>query len=173
MSIKVYRYGNTIRVTNPVTKQKETLVNVIFTEEGRTGGDAHMSETSKFLSALVGAEVGLQNLRVHTQPILESEIAKFPLNREFPGHINRGLFSTPQLRQQVDVKPRMIDGRPTYFKTWIDANAQDDVDMRVSADTLMMADADNVLNSQIGSAEVEILKKAPAVGEVQLTESPE
>lgn len=169
--IRVYRYGNTIQVTNPITLQKSVLVNVVFIEEGRTGGDAHMSESSQFLSSLIGDEVGLQNLRVHTQPVLEAQIEKFPLNKEFPGHINRGLFSTPQLKQQENVPARMIDGKPTYFKTWISSKAEEDVDMRISADVLAQSNIENLFNSQVGAAEVVILKKAPTPGQRQIVEN--
>lgn len=159
--IKVLRYGNTIAVRNPQTGQETTLVNVIFIEEGRSGGDNKMSETSQFLSQLVGDEVGLSNLRTHTHPVLADKVGLFPEGKEFPGmHINRGLFSTPQMKQQEVADPRMIDGRPTYFKTWIDNKAEDDVDHRISNDVLLVANPSSILNARVGGTEVRILETA-------------
>lgn len=155
--IKVLRHGNTIAVTNPVTRQEQQMVNITFVEEGRSGGDAQMSGTSAFLSGLIGEEVGLSNLRIHTHPVLADQADKFPIGNEFPGHINRRLYSTPQLRQQKGVDARMVDGRPTYFKTWIGVQAEDDVDLRISNDVLAGSDPNAFFNSSVGTAETRVV----------------
>lgn len=153
--IKVLRHGDTISVRNPVSGQDQVMVNVTFMEEGtRGGGDLQMSGTSNFLSEITGEEVGLQNIRIHTHPVLETKIELFDLDKEFPGFINRGLYSTPQLRQQESVPPRMVDGKPTYFKTWIGRNPEDDVDYRLSNDVLAASHPDSLFKAQIGATVV-------------------
>lgn len=156
--IKVLRHGDTIAVRNPVTGKEQIMVNVTFIEEGRGGGsDAQMSGTSAFLSEIAGEEVGLQNVRTHTHPVLQETAEKFPVGETFPGYINRRLYSTPQLRQQRGVDARMVDGRPTYFKTWIGRNPEDDVDLRISNDVLAASHPDSVFNSQIGATDVRLV----------------
>lgn len=158
--IKVLRYGNEIAVRNPQTGEETELTVVVFVEEGRSGGDQKMSETSAFLSQLAGEQVGLSSLRTHSHPVRSDKLDKFPIDEEYPGlHINRGLFSTPQMRQQEQVDPRMIDGRPTYFKTWIDTKPEDDVDFRVDNNVLLSADPTALLNSRVGSTEVRTIGK--------------
>lgn len=170
--IKVLRHGNTIDVKDPVTGRWNRMVNVVFIEEGRTGGNAHMSTTSQFLSDLVGENVGLEGRRIHTHPVKEATIGLFPIHRdyggesdkEFPGHINRGLFTTPQLDQQVGVEPQMIDGRPTYFTTWIDSRPEEDMDQRVSNDVLMQSNPSAIYNSQVRRAEVRVIENRGSSG---------
>lgn len=156
--IKVLRHGNRINVINPVTGQPTEMVNVIFVEEGRSGANPQLSITTDFLSSLVGEDVGLQNLRVHTQPVLVNQLEKFPIGKEFPGHINRGLFSTPQMQQQENRPARMIGGKPTYFSTWIDGVAAEDVDQRVSNEILLRTDPDAFRKANVGATRVEILE---------------
>lgn len=156
--IRVLRHGDTVSVKNPVNGQEQVMVNVTFVEEGgRSGGDSQMSQTSSFLSEVAGEEVGLQNLRTHTHPVLQAKIQLFPLDKQFPGHINRGLYSTAQLRQQESVPPRMVDGKPTYFKTWIGRNPEDDADYRISNDVLAASRPDSVFGAQIGAAQVRVV----------------
>lgn len=159
MSIKVQDYGSKIVVTNPRNGQKTEMINVIFTEAERGGVNAHMSETSKFLSQLIGEEVGLSLIRSHTHPVLSSKIQFFPIGQEFPGHINRGLFSTPQMRQQKDVDPRVIDGRPTYFATWIGDKPEDDVDLRLSNDELAKSYPEMLKSANAGVSQVEVVQQ--------------
>lgn len=159
--IKVLRHGNTISVQNPVTGEWQQMINVVFVEEGRGGADKGMSETSAFLSSITGEEVGLNQVRIHTHPVLADKIGHFPVNTEFAGHINRGLFSTPQIRQQVDKDARLIDGRPTYFKTWISARPEDDVDMRMDNNVLAQMKPSAVFAGNVGAANVRTLEVAP------------
>lgn len=162
--IKVLRHGNRILVKNPVNPTKQTeMIDVIFVEEGRSSGDASMSGTSSFLSRMVGDEVGLQNLRIHTHPVRADKIGLFPLEKELPGHINRGMYSTPQMRQQENAPSRIIDGRPTFFKTWLAEVAEEDKDLRISTEALIQADVKVFRNTRIGGAEVTVLERAQGI----------
>lgn len=154
--IKVLRHGNTISVQNPVTGEWTQMINITFVEEGRAGADKGMSETSAFLSAITGENVGLSQLRTHTHPVVAEKVGLFPIGKEFPGHINRGMFSTPQIRQQLDKEARIIDGRPTYFKTWIEDRPQDDVDMRIATDVMAAALPSSMFSSNVGAAKVRV-----------------
>lgn len=162
--IKVLRHGNTISVQNPVTGEWQNMINVTFIEEGRGGADKGMTETTAFLSSITGEEVGLNQVRIHTHPVIADKIGHFPLGAEFPGHINRGMFSTPQIRQQVDKDPRIVDGRPTYFKTWISNKAEDDVDMRMDNNVLAQMKPSAVFASNVQAANVRVLESAQEKG---------
>ena len=156
--IKVLRHGNVINVQNPITGERNEMINITFVEEGRAGADKGMSETSAFLSALTGEQVGLSQLRTHTHPILSNKIGLFEIGKEFPGHINRGLFSTPQIRQQLDKEARMIDGRPTYFKTWISDKPEDDKDLRMDNNILTQMTPNAMFGANVGAAAVNVVK---------------
>jgi len=156
--IKVLRHGNVISVQNPITGEYNEMINVTFVEEGRAGADKGMFETSAFLSALTGEQVGLSQLRTHTHPVLSTKIGLFPVGQEFPGHINRGMYSTPQIRQQLDKDARLIDGRPTYFKTWISERAEDDVDMRMDNNIFVQANSNALFTANVGAANVNVVK---------------
>lgn len=167
--IKVQDYGNTIAVRNPRNGSETLMTNVIFVEEGRSGVNAHMSETSAFLSSIVGEDVGLSLQRTHTHPVQASKIGLFPKGQEFPGYINRGLFSTPQMRTQENVDPRIIDGRPTYFATWIGNTPEDDVDARMSNDELAKVFPEVLKKANLGVAAVRVVKAAVAANPVVVT----
>jgi hypothetical protein len=156
--LKVLRHGNVIEVQNPVDQTTTRMVNVVFTEEGRSGADKQMSETSAFLSQITGQDVGLSNQRIHTHPVREEFIGEFPVGKEIVGHINRGMYSTPQLVQQQDRAARMIDGRPTYFKTWISQTPEEDQDFRISQDVYAQVNPSGLFGAQIGAASVKTLK---------------
>lgn len=160
--ITVQRYGNRIIVRNPVNGQDNTMLNVVFVEEGRGGADAGMTESANHLSRITGETVGLSQLRVHTQPILESKIHLFEIGKQFPGYINRGLYSTAQLKRQTDpdVEFRMLDGRPTYFKTWISDTPRPDADFRVSNEVLMTADPAKFMRARVRTAQVATIEYA-------------
>ncbi len=166
--IKVLRHGTKFSVKNPINGQLNTMVNVIFVEEGRTGGDAKMSGSSDFLSKTLGEEVGFNSLRTHTQPVLEDKLDLFPVGKELPGHINRGIYSTPQLRKQESVRARIIDGQPSYFKTWFDTEPKDDEDKRISLDVQVSVNPSSVFNAQVGAnAEVKVLSQPKGEYSVQ------
>lgn len=152
--IKVSRHGNRIIVRNPVNGQENTMINVVFEEMGRSGADLGMSGSSSYLDRMVGTKTGLDQVRVHTQPIKEAAIAQFPIGKQFPGHINRELYSTPQIRQQEDVPARMINGKLTYFKTSLDDNEVEDKDYRISTEALLVHRPNLVFGARVGAAEV-------------------
>lgn len=163
--IKVLRHGDTISVQNPATGEESVMINVTFIEEGRSGADKGMSETTKFLQSITGdAGVGLNQVRIHTHPIMADKIGLFEIGREFPGHINRGLFSTPQIRQQVDKDPRIVDGKPTYFKTWISDKPEEDVDLRMDNNVLGTMQPSTVFATNVGAARVRTLETAAQKG---------
>jgi hypothetical protein len=122
----------------------------------RSGGsNSSMSDTSEILSKAVGVETGLTLLRIHTHPVLIGVIDKFPVGKEFPNlFINRKLFSTPQMAQQANVGPRMIDGRPTYFSTSIANKEMEDEDLRLSNESLAKVNPGSFLKASLGAAVV-------------------
>lgn len=154
----VLKHGNRVRVENPVDGSSTELINVVFAEEGRSGAISSMSGTSDFLSRLTGENVGLDNIRVHTHPIKADKIGFFPLGRKIAGHINRKLYSQPQIRQQEHVESRMVDGKPTYFTTYIDDAAKEDLDYRMTNETLAQVDPDQFRRIRTGTAQVDILE---------------
>jgi hypothetical protein len=156
--IKVLRHGNTIEVVNPVDGSVTRMINVTFVEEGRGGADKGMAETTAFLSQITGQNVGLSQLRTHTHPIKAELIGQFPLNMEMPGHINRGLFSTPQINQQLDKEARLIDGKPTYFKTWISATPEEDKDYRIDVNVMAQIAPAKLFTSNVGAARVRVVE---------------
>lgn len=156
--LKVLRHGNRIVVTNPANGSKSEMINVVFQEEGRSGAISSMGATSDFLDRITGSNVGLEQLRVHTHPIKADKIELFPVGKELPGHVNRKLFSTPQIAQQAGVQSRMVDGKPTYFTTFLDDVAKADEDYRMDNADLIKIDVGYFRNSRIGVANVEVLK---------------
>lgn len=79
---------------------------------------------------------------------MATSLDKFPIGKEFPGHINRILYSSPQIAQQADKAPRMVDGKPTYFVTVMEQNAKDDIDNRLPLEvvaSLRPSDIDNAI----------------------------
>lgn len=170
--IKVQSHGRPYRVNNPAKAgQANTMINVVFVEEGRSGANQTLASSSAFLNQLVGANTGLSQVRTHTQPVLAETIDKYAIDAEFPGHINRTLYSSPQLQNQVDKAPRMIDGRPTYFITELANIAKDDVDNRLPVavaaqlfpETFNSALVSTAEVQQLTDAELEEFETAPAV----------
>lgn len=156
MSFKVLRYGNRINVTNPINQEVTDMTDVVFVEEGRSGGDPNMSGSSKFLSDAVGAPTGLDQLRTHTQPVRTDQLHLFPIDKIFQGSINRSMYSFPQIRQQNGVPARMVQGRPTYFLTWLDTTPKEDEDHRLSNTDLIKVDPNAFANAVVGSAAVQV-----------------
>lgn len=171
----MFRYGNRIVVQNPANPAQETaMVNVTFMEEGRRGANHQVSDASAILDRLLGEELGegettgLQNIRIHTQPVREDQVQKFPIGRIFEGaFINRALFSTPQLRQQQGVRPRMIDGRPTFFTTTIADVAHDDQDLRLSNDVLAQIHPEYFSEDVVSQTARTDVTERPSPGEQQ------
>src|SRR5687768_15318960 len=98
--VKVHEHGNVYEVQNPLTKQWTRMINVIFIEEGRSGANKGLSDTSDFLSKLVGQQVGLDQIRTHTHPVKADLIGSFPIGMEMDGFINREMYSVPQMNSQ-------------------------------------------------------------------------
>lgn len=166
--LTVQRHGNRISVENPANHVKTEMINVIFVEEGRSGAISSMSGSSDFLNRITGNNVGLEQLRVHTHPIKADKIDLFPVGKQIPGHVNRKLFSTPQISQQAGVQSRMVDGKPTYFTTYLDEVEKPDEDYRMENTDLVKIDVGYFRNSRIGTANVEILEHV--LGEAAVTE---
>jgi hypothetical protein len=162
--IKVLDHGAKTRIKDPVTGKWNEMINVRFIEEGRSGGNVQMSESTSFLDSVMGEQTGLATRRIHTHPVLASKIDLFPVGKTLPGHINRNLYSTPQLRQQEGVDARMIDGKLTYFTTYLSSKPEADRDSRWSISETLLVDPQGLKHVQLGSALVEVLEEHP--GEV-------
>lgn len=165
--IKVKSHGLRREITNPADGSKRVTIPVTFIEEGRSGAVGSLSRTNDFLSQLTGKPVGLNQLRIHTQSIPEEQIGDYPVDKVFDqGHINRILYSFPQMRQQGNVEARMIDGKPTYIVTEIGGVAVEDKDERVTTETLAQISPETIRNARVGVAEVRTLTNegAPAPG---------
>lgn len=160
--VRVHSHGNKIAVVNPVTGQETVMINVTFVEEGRGGANSQLALTSDFLSQITGESVGLSQIRVHTQPVVAEKISLFPIGKEFPGHVNRALYSTPQMEQQKNAEPRMIDGQPTYFTTWISNREEEDVDKRISNEALLQLNPQGFLNISPRATVVKVLEEKPS-----------
>lgn len=156
--IKVSKVGTRRLVTNPMTAQKTEMIAIIFTEYGRSGGNSQMGDTSAFLDGLVGGKTGLPTQRTHTHLVNIASEGSFPVDKELAGYINRSLYSTAQTGQQEGVDARMIDGRPTYFTTYISANPEADRDLRVSNEALITASPQTFLRARVRGTSVEILQ---------------
>lgn len=161
--IKVIKHGNKNIIVNPSNGQETEVINVVFAEEGRKGGNGLMSDTSAFLDRVAGESTGLSQIRVHTHPVRADKIGYFPVGKTMPGHINRSMYSTPQLTQQENVSSRMIDGRPTYFTTYISDSPEEDRDLRMSNEVLLHVNPNGFLTSRVGSAEVRRVEKPELV----------
>jgi hypothetical protein len=152
--IRVLRHGNLITVVNPVDGSETQMRNIIFVEEGRSGGDYGMSGSTAFLNKVTGQDTGLQMLRTHTHPVRIDKVNFFPVGKTYDGHINRSMHSSPQMRQQEGVDSRMVNGRPTYFKTWIGDKPLEDTDERLSNETLVKSNPEAFWNTRHGAAKV-------------------
>lgn len=157
--IKIARHGNKTAITNPANGKVQEMINVIFQESGRSGANAKMSSTSDFLDSLVGTKTGLEQVRTHTHPVLASEIDKYPVGGELNGYINRTMFSIPQIGQQEGTKSRLIDGRPTYFTTYISGAPEADIDERFSNETLLKVDPNAFGKVNTRAATVNVLER--------------
>lgn len=143
--LTVSRISDPYTTENPVTKEKQRLVNVVFIEKGRGTANRGLDQSSQYLSSLIGEQIGLQGIRSHTEPVLEKFVSKFKVHKEFggiseetfPGHIIREMHSMPVISQQEGKPPQNVDGQPTYFKTTISQNIEDDKDFRISREELI------------------------------------
>jgi hypothetical protein len=171
--IKVRAHGDRVAVYNPVTRKEQDMTKVVFSEDARGGANSRMKESSDALSDFFGENVGFEGLpRTHTHLVKTDQLSKFPIHRDFGGEsdftlplfINRGLFSKPQMEAQRNVQGREIDGRLTYFATWIGKSQEDDIDERLSEEALIELNPNSVLNAQVRATEVRILDKKALSG---------
>lgn len=156
--LTVLRHGAHIRVANPLTGILTDMIRVTFVEEGRSGAISSMSDSTAFLDNLLGENTGLDQTRVHTHAIKRDKIEFFPIGKTIKGHINRKLFSQPQMKQQENVQSRMVDGKPTYFTTYLDDVEKADIDYRMTNETLAQVAPGEFNNTRTRTAEVQIIQ---------------
>jgi hypothetical protein len=73
------------------------------------------------------------------------------------------MHSRPQMNQQEGVDSRLIDGKPTYFKTKIGDNPEEDVDLRDSNEVLAQIDVNLLRNTRVGAAKVIIREQVGTI----------
>lgn len=136
--IKVRNHSQEYKSMDPATGKWSNLIDVTYIEQGRGTANRTLNESQAFLSSLVGEQIGLEGTRTHTEPMLASAAANFPVHEDFggkgkdwPGHINREMHTYPVMASQEDVDPQNLDGNPTYFKTKIGPTAEADEDFRI------------------------------------------
>lgn len=147
--VEVLRHGDTFVTQDPSTKEWTEMINVVFIEKGRSGVNRTLSESSRVLAEVAGVEnVGLDNTRTHTQPVRSDMVKEFPVGTQLPLHINREMWSTPQMANQEDKVPRIVDGKVTYFKTDLSKTPEEDKDYR----TVSLSTTDMVPQELINQA---------------------
>jgi len=174
--ITVIRHGDTFETQDPSTGAWTEMTNVVFIEKGRDGVNKTLSESSKLLGELIGAETGLDNTRTHTQPVRSSTVAQFPVGQEIPNlHINREMWSLPQMANQEDKAPRIIDGKVTYFKTTLSKIPEDDKDFRtiaVPVEEMVPKDLLNQATRTLRATQVRTIRRAtsPAISDQDMSD---
>jgi hypothetical protein len=155
--VEVQAHGDFLKVKDPARPGVETLMRiVVFIEHGRQGANKGLSRSSDVLSQAIGKETGLELVRTHSQPVRIEELDEFPVGRKFDTlHINRELYSSPQMRNQIDKEPRMINGKPTYFVTYLDNQPVEDKDFTLSIDVLAGFNPAKLFTAQVGATQVE------------------
>lgn len=164
---KVFKHGPRRIVTDPRTQTEQEMRLVVFMEEGRGGANPSLSKSSSYLDQLVGEKTGLDQRRTHSQLVRIDKLDKYELGRQFPGHINRIITSTPQMEQQVNVSPRMIEGKIVYFITELGPTAEEDRDLTIKTDILMAARPELFTNVNFRPAEVRQIDEPMTVQETE------
>lgn len=152
--IKVTKHGRREQVLNPSTGVWQDMTVVTWQEYGRGTTNKQLSNTSDYLSSLVGENVGFEGVRTHSQLVPTDKLKLFPVDKDFPGHINRILWSEPQMGQQENVDAQIVDGKPTYFTTVISGRPEEDVDMRVSLELIYSKNPSALFNGSRRRTEV-------------------
>lgn len=134
--VKITGFSAEFETQDPRTGRWTKMINVLYEEEGRAAGSSNLAKSSQLLDELLGEETGLPQIRSHTQPMRATVAKKLKVGQEFPLFISRGLYSLPDIRKQINVPPRMVGNRPTYFLTWLADKPEVDVDERLSNDNL-------------------------------------
>ena len=155
--VKVQAVGTLRRVTNPQTGQQQDMIPVTFVElSKRAGGNADLSNSSQVLDQILGFETGLPQFRTHTQLVTPEGAKMLNVGRELPQlYINRRLTSFPNMVQQTNAAPRMIDGKPTYFSTTLDNKAIPDTDERLDSNVLGTISPELFRDARLGATIVE------------------
>lgn len=129
--VTVFGHGDTFATKDPSTQAWTEMINVVFIEKGRDGVNKTLSDSSRALAEVTGVgDMGLDNTRTHTQPVKSDKIGEFPIGKEFDLHINREMWSVPQMANQENKVPRIIEGKLTYFKTSLSRIPEEDKDYR-------------------------------------------
>lgn len=166
--VTVEKHGPLRVIVNPRTGEETREIPVTFVEYGRGGLNSGLNKSQEVLSAFAGANVGLNQARVHTFPIKEEEIHKFELGTVIPNlYVNRKLSSMKQMRQQDNVQARLIDGKLTYVSTSLDTAPLPDIDERVSLETSAQIDPESVRSAITGTASVRTIATEPEVAQDQ------
>ena len=164
--VTVQRIGDTFQSKDPSTGEWTEMTNVVFIEKGRDGVNKTLSESSNVLNEVLGIEgtTGLDNTRTHTQPVRSNLIGEFPIGKEFPElHINREMWSIPQMANQEGKVPRIIGNKLTYFKTSLSKEPLDDRDFRtveVTADDMVSKDLVAQAKRSLRATEVRTIQRA-------------
>lgn len=155
--VKVHEIGRPRWVTNPQTGDRQEMVLVTFIEESkRLGGNADLSLSSQVLDEVLGVETGLPQFRTHSQLVTPEAAGKLQVGQAFPTlHINRTLSTFPVMVQQKDAKPRIVDGRPTYFNTKLDRQPVEDKDTRIDNNIVASNYPHLFTDAQLGATIVE------------------
>lgn len=155
--VKVHAVGTLRSVTNPQTGDKQDMVAITFVETSkRTGGNADLSNSSLVLDQILGFETGLPQFRTHTQLVSPEGAKVLTVGRELPQlFVNRKLTSFPNMVQQANAAPRMIDAKPTFFSTSLDNKAVADIDERLDNNVLGTMAPELFKDARLGATTVE------------------
>jgi len=154
--IRVRSHGESFTSRFPATGQITEQTVIVFEETGkRQGANPSLTSSSELLDRLLGDETGLPQIRTHSQPVLKEKAHLLPVGKELPGFINRQLHSRAQMWNQIGRPPRMIDGRPTFFKTLLEDTPKDDVDMRDTNEVLAKTNPELFQNIQVRVSDVQ------------------
>lgn len=151
---------------DPRSKKWTTMVNVIYEETGRTSAVSDLAESSRLLDEFYGETTGLPQVRSHTQPVRVEVANKIKIGDELPYHISRGLFSLPDIRTQLNVAPRMVRNRPTFFLTWLSKNIEADVDERLSNEALAKIRPDLFLLATVENAQMKVPEEGASAADI-------
>jgi hypothetical protein len=168
--LKVRNHNQPYRSLNPGDGKWNDLIDVTFIEYGRGTANRTLSESQAFLSSVIGEKVGIDGSRIHTEPMLASIAAKWPVHKDFggkgedfPGFINREMHTYPVMASQEDVDPQNVDGQPTYFKTVIGPTAEADKDFRIPLATLATTEQGRKLIERARLRKTTVTKTQPSV----------
>ena len=158
----------TTRVWDPATGNYTDMINVTFVEESDREDETNdLANSSSLLAGVLGTPTGLDRRIRHTQPVLPGAAANLQIGQELPLFINRRLASYPSMDQQKNgVKPRNIQGDPTFVSTFFGKAPAKDIDDRIEKDNLHMARPDLFSEMSNQTAKVETVAPVAAGNEV-------